>query len=125
MRAEMLGLAAQRADPDPAAKELVAGVLTQTAINTAEIKRLEGSVQHMHNGSRAAENAVGRALKLLHAQVISKPGREELEQASRGVTCVTGVTGVRGGRWSRSMPLTHGHRTVRNASVRLCWMTST
>ncbi|KAL3916583.1 MAG: hypothetical protein SGPRY_006754, partial [Prymnesium sp.] len=97
MRAEMLGLAAYKADPNPAAKELaikradsrvearfvggvvgvylcksssaqIEGVLHQTANNTAEIKRLEGSVQHISHGARAAE-------------VISKPGREELEQA--------------------------------------------
>lgn len=46
----------------------IEGVLHQTANNTAEIKRLEGSVQHISHGARAAEVAVARALKLLHAQ---------------------------------------------------------
>ncbi|KAL1495416.1 hypothetical protein AB1Y20_016784 [Prymnesium parvum] len=88
MRAEMLGLAGYQGDPHPAARNLVEGVMQQTAHNTAEIKRLEGSMQHMHHGSRAAELAVARALKLLHEQacwltlgVISKPGREELERS--------------------------------------------
>eukprot|EP00966_Prymnesium_polylepis_P122296 2826984-Prymnesium_polylepis.1 len=179
MRAEMLGLAAMKADPDPRAKEvrqpeernatshwrgarssahrvcrlrasaradanpcartrrtphvrclvaragalqLVAELLSQTAANTAEIARVEGSVQHLHDGRQAAESAVGpwvraargsvraatrvgraarrrsfaartrchratgtlgRSLRVHGArtQVISKPGREELEAA--------------------------------------------